>query len=207
VKLYTFPMSNNCMKVVAVMNQLGLAAESEFIDLAKGGQMDAGFVKLNPNHMVPTLADGDFALWESNAIMQYLCSRKPGTSLYPTDPKVQADINRWMFWQSGHLNAAVGVIQFERMVKGMMGMGDPNPALVDPALERFHRFAAVLDGHLSGREWIVGREPTLADFSVGSSFIYAVPSQLPMEKYAEVRRWYGKLAALPAWADAMPSGG
>lgn len=203
MRLYTFPMSNNVMKVVAVMNHLGLSSDSHFIDLTKGAQLAADFVKKNPNHMVPTLEDGDFMLWESNAIMQYLCSKKPGSTLYPNDPKVQADINRWMFWQLAHLGAAVGTIQFERMVKGMVGGGTADDAVVQPALERYKRFAAVLDGHLTGREWIVGNEPTLADFAVGSCFIYAVAADLPLEPYAQVRRWYAKLASLPAWSSAV----
>ncbi len=204
MKLYSYPLSNNVIKVVAVMNQLGLSAESDFIDLTKGGQMAPEFVKLNPNHMVPTLADGDFVIWESNAIMQYLCSKKAGNTLYPTDPKVQADINRWMFWQSGHLGTAVGAIQFERMIKGLLGFGGPDEAVVAPALERYNRFAAVLDGHLKGRDWLVGSNATLADYSVGSCFVYAGPSQLPLDDYAEIRRWYGKLNAIPAWTSAQP---
>ena len=69
--------------------------------------------------------------------------------------------------------------------------------------QRYKRFAAVLDGHLAGREWIVGDQPTLADFAVGSCFIYAVAADLPLEPYAQVRRWYAKLASLPAWSSAV----
>ncbi len=206
MKLYTFPMSNNAMKVVAVIKHLGLDAQSELVDLSKGKQLEPGFVKLNPNHMIPTLQDGDFVLWESNAIMQYLCTKKPGTSLYPSDPTVQCDINRWMFWQSGHLGPAVGAIQFERMIKGMLGAGAPDEAVVAAALDRFNRFAKVLDGHLAGREWIVGDALSLADFSVGSCFVYAAPAGLPMDGYPNVERFYAKLCALPAWAAATAPG-
>lgn len=206
MKLYTFPMSNNAMKVVAVIKHLSLDAESEMVDLSKGKQLEPDFVKLNPNHMIPTLRDGDFVLWESNAIMQYLCTKKPGSTLYPSDPKVQCDINRWMFWQSAHMGDAVAAIQFQRMVKGLLGRGGPDPAVVEPALESFHRFAKVLDGHLATREWLVGSGVTLADFSVGSCFIYAGPVQLPIEGYPNLQAWYGRLMALPSWAAAVTSG-
>lgn len=207
MKLYTFPMSNNAMKVVAVIKQLGLEADAELVDLSKGKQLEPGFVKLNPNHMIPTLEDGDFVLWESNAIMQYLCSKKPGNTLYPSDARAQCDLNRWMFWQSSHLGPAVGTIQYERMIKGMLGGGPADEAVVAAALERFNRFAKVLDGHLAGREWIVGDGLSLADFSVGSCFVYAGPAGLAMDALPSVERWYAKLCALPAWAAATTPGG
>jgi glutathione S-transferase len=81
MKLYHFPRSPNTRKVLAVIVHLGLNTELETVDLLKGEQMKPEFIRLNPNHKTPALQDGDFLLWESNAIMQYLASRKPGSKL------------------------------------------------------------------------------------------------------------------------------
>ncbi len=95
MKLYHFPHSPNTRKVLAVINYLELDTELEMVNLVTGEQMKPEFIQLNPNHKIPTLEDGDFSLWESNAIMQYLATQKPGNKLWPSDSKVQADISRW----------------------------------------------------------------------------------------------------------------
>ncbi len=71
------------------------------------------------------------------------------------------------------------------------------------ALPEFHRCADVLNGHLKGRNWLTGANLTVADFAVGSAMAMAVPAQYPMAGYGEITRWYGALAALPAWKKSL----
>lgn len=204
MKLYEFPMSPNSRRVVAVLHHLGLDCERETVDLSKGAQMSPDFLKLNPNHMIPTLVDGDFVLWESNAIMQYLCAKVPNNALYPADPRVQADINRWQFWQASHWGSACSVMVFERVVKKFFMNAEADPAEVAKGEERFHRFAQVLEDYLKGREWLVGGSVTLADLSVGSFLDLAELAKYPMAAYSEIPRWYGNIQQLPAWKSSAP---
>jgi len=120
------------------------------VDLLKEEQMKPEFVRLNPNHKTLAFQDGDFLLWELSAIMQYLASRKPGSKLWPSDPKVQADISRWQCWQLAHWGPACDTLTYERMVKKITGEGDPDPAEIAKGEENFHLFAAVLNQHLKG---------------------------------------------------------
>jgi glutathione S-transferase len=205
MKLYELPMSPNARKVVAVLHHLNLDCERETVDLSKGEQMRPDFLKLNPNHMIPTLVDGDFVLWESNAIMQYLCSKVPNNSLMPNDPRLQVDINRWLFWQVGHWGRACGVFIFERVIKKLFMSAEADPQELAKGEEAFHRFAAVLEGHLKGRDWLVGNSVTLADFAVGSFLDLAEMAQFPMTAYKEIPRWYGNLQQLPAWVSSAPT--
>jgi glutathione S-transferase len=201
MKLYEFPLSPNSRRVVAVLHHLDLDCEREVVDLSKGAQMQPDFVSLNPNHMIPTLVDGDFVLWESNAIMQYLCSKVPNNTLYPVDPRVQADINRWQFWQASHFGSACGIMIFEKVVKKFFMQAEAD---LQEVAERFHRFAQVLEQHLKGRDWLVGNGVTLADFSVGSFLALAELAQYPMSPYTEIPRWYGNIQQLPAWLSSAP---
>src|SRR3954463_11342499 len=82
MKLYGFPLSPNTWKVRAVIAHLGLPVEEIFVDLSKGEQMAPSYLMLNPTGRTPTLVDGDFVLWESTAIINYLASKKPST-LWP----------------------------------------------------------------------------------------------------------------------------
>ncbi|MFZ2452216.1 MAG: glutathione S-transferase family protein [Methylovulum miyakonense] len=205
MKLYYFPISPNSRRVIAVLHHLGLDCDLQVVDLSKGQQMTPEFLKLNPNHMIPTLVDGDFVLWESNAIMQYLCSKVPDNSLLSTDAKVMADINRWQFWQASHFGRACGTFIFENIIKGALNLGEPDAQELAKGTENFHRFAKVLEKHLTGREWLVGDHFTLADFSVGSFLDLAVMAQYPMEGYVEIARWYNAIEQIPAWQSSAPA--
>lgn len=203
MKLYGFPPSPNTRKVQAVAVHLGLPLEFEFVDITKGGSRTPQFLALNPAGRTPLLVDGDFKLWESNAIMQYLASRKKNT-LWPEDDRARADIARWQFWQVAHWHEGCGGFLWENLVKKLLLGAETDPAALKRAEEAFHRDAPVLDGHLATRQYLVNDTLTLADFAVGSYLHFAVPAQLPLERYRNIQAWYSRIEALPAWRETAP---
>ena len=203
MKLYYFP-TDNSLKVLAVAYQLGIDLELERVNLIRGEQLSPEYLALNPNHMAPTLVDGEFVLWESNAIMQYLSDTRTGVgTLWPADPQVRADVSRWQCWQLAHWGPPCGTLVFERIIKSMASLGEPDAAEVAKAEESFHTYAKVLNRHLKGRTWLVGDELTLADFSVGAPLTFTEPAQLPVQPYPEIQRWYEGLKALDSWRQAL----
>ena len=202
MKLHVTPPSPRAFKVVAVLHHLGLEAELAIMDLVRGDQLKPDFIALNPNHRMPVLEDDGFVLWESNAIMQYLASKRPESGLWPSDPKRQADVSRWQCWELAHWERACGTLLFERFVKGRFGQGDPDPHEVARGEREFHDFAHVLDQHLRSRDWLVDRTLTLADVSVGCWLTCAQLGRYPLDEYREIARWYRNLEALPAWRKA-----
>jgi glutathione S-transferase len=153
---------------------------------------------------MPTLTDGDFVLWESNAILFYMAAKRPESGLWPSDLCGQADVLRWLAWESAQWDAeSVGMVAFEKGSKSVLGLGAPDPVFIARGEQNFTRFAAVLDDQLKGRTWLVGERLTIADFSIGGLVPTAARMGLPLARFREIGRWYEGLAALPAWQDAV----
>jgi glutathione S-transferase len=204
MKLYGFPPSPNTWKVRAVAAHLGLRLDFELVDLTKGQSRTLEFLALNPTGRTPVLVDGDFKLWESNAIMQYLASRVPN-SLWPGDARARADILRWQSWQLAHWANGCDPLIFERLVKAFLNVGAPDPAIVAKGIESFNREASVLDAHLAKQPYLAGKELTLADFSVAAPLFYAKEAELPLTPCPHVRVWFARVSALPAWRETAPA--
>ena len=204
MKLYGFSGSPRTWKVRAVAAHLGIPLEYQKLDVSKGENRTPQYLALNPAGRTPTLVDGDFVLWESDAIMQYLASKTPNT-LWPDDPRTRADIMRWQNWQSAHWGSDACVpLMFQNLVKGIFGLGAPDAAVVAKATEAFNKEAAVLDQHLAKHDWLVGSAPTLADFTVGSYLSTPTRPSCRLPPTRTLRRWFERLSALPCWAETAP---
>jgi glutathione S-transferase len=199
MRLYHHPFSLSARRAVMTALHLDAPVELVLVDLTKQEHMRPEFLRMNPNHRVPVLEDGDFYLWESHAIMQYLAEKTPGQTLYPADIRGRADVNRWLFWCGQHFSPAVGILNWERAVKGLIGLGAADPAEVKRGEKLFADLAAILDVHLAGRPYICGAELTLADLAIAAPLGHAVPAKLPVERYGHIRTWLGQIQALPAW--------
>lgn len=204
MKLYVFPPSMRAFKVIALKNHLGLECEMQIVDLGKGDQLSPEYIAMNPNKKMPVLEDEGFVLWESNAILFYLATKKPESGLWPSDVQRQADVLRWLAWESAHWDSeACGAVAYEKVSKTVLGLGVAELAFVARGEQNFNRFAAVLNESLQGRKWLVGNDLTIADFSVGVWVPSAQRLELPIAKYPEILRWYDGLAALPAWQASL----
>ena len=205
MKLYGFPPSPNTWKVRALAAHLGVPLELEFIDLSKGAQYAPAYLALNPTGRTPTLVDGDFKLWESNAILQYIAG-KSANSLWPNDDaKKRADIAHWQFWQLAHWGAeACQPLTFQRLVKKILNLGPPDEAAIAKGIEAFNKEAKMLDVHLAKQPYLVGKDLTIADFAVAAPLLYAKEAEMPLAPYANLRGWFDRVAALPCWRETAP---
>ncbi len=204
MKLFFHPLSGNSRRALLVATHLDVPLERIVVDLPKGEQRGARHLERNPNGRVPVLQDGDFVLWESRSIMQYLADKTPGQTLYPVDPQRRADVNRWLFWCAAHMAPAVSVVVFENFVKAVSGRGGPDPLEVARGEALVGQFAPILDAHLNGKTWITQDQVTLADYSLAASFALASPARLPIADYASLRAWLGRVQELPAWQRTQP---
>ena len=204
MKLYGFPPSPNTWKVRALAAHLGVPLELEFIDLSKGAQYAPAYLALNPTGRTPTLVDGDFKLWESNAILQYIAG-KSANALWPNDTRTRADIAHWQFWQLAHWGAeACQPLTFQRLVKKILNLGPPDEAAIAKGIEAFNKEAKMLDAYLAKHPYLVGKDVTIADFAVAAPLLYAKEAEIPLGPYANLRGWFDRVTALPCWREAAP---
>jgi glutathione S-transferase len=199
MRLYHHPFSFNARRAVMTALHLQVPVELVQIDLARRENFTPEFLRLNPNHKVPVLEDGDLHLWESFAIMQYLADVTPGQTVYPADVRSRADVNRWLFWCSQHFSPAIAIFNWENCVKAIVGLGGPDSAEMQRGMQLFPPLAEILDNHLAGRTWISGPALSLADLAIAAPLGHAAVARLPVDPYANIRRWMRQVEELPAW--------
>jgi len=200
MKLYVANGAPNARKVRAVVNHLGIEVELVFLDFFKGELKSEAYLRLNPTGRIPTLEDEGLVLWESNAINKYLCGKCPGTTLYPADPRIQADIDRWLSWELAHFNQQIGIIGFQSVLKPNLTGAGPDEHLVAWSVRNLHQHADILERHLQGRRYIVGEGITIADYAL--CHIESLKDVIPFDwsSYPNVNAYYERMRAIPHWA-------
>ncbi|HYQ14267.1 MAG TPA: glutathione S-transferase family protein [Polyangiaceae bacterium] len=204
MKLYMNPLSPNVRRVRITAAALELPLQEITLDFAKGEHKRPDYLALNPNGAVPTLVDGELVLTESRAIMQYLASKKPEACLLPSDEPARADVVRWQFWDAAHFSPPLGALTFEKIIKPLMGLGEPSQDKIDEASANLRRFGAVLDERLRGQRYLVGDSLTVADLTVASSLMYAKQTNAPLTDFANLQAWFSRISDTAAWRLTEP---
>ena len=200
MKVYADPITVNCRKVLAGLDLIGAPFERVHVDYFNGEQKNAAYLAINPNASVPALVDGDFVLWESNAILQYAADKAGNEDAYPRDLQTRADINRWLLWESSSWFPSCYVFLVENCVKPLLG-GAADPAVLDAQAVQFHKLAAILDARLAGRQWVAGGlQPTIADIALAAPLHLHAWQKLPLADHPNLKRWMTEgVESLPSW--------
>lgn len=192
MKLYQFPFSPNCQKVIALAHEVGLPLELTSVDLFKGEARVPALLAKNPNGKLPILEDGDFVLWESTAMLAYIASAAGRADLAPTAPRQRADVDRWNLWGGVHFGAAIRKVAFERIVKKLGGLGAPDEAIVKAGTEEFQLVASVLDQSLGTKEYVCG-PLTVADFALAPYAAITASCGLDFAPYPRAQAWLARM--------------
>ena len=203
MKLYYDPITVNCRKVVAGLDLIGASYDEEILDYFAGDQKQPAYTALNPNAELPTLVDDDLVLWESNAIMVYASEKLGNLSVYPDDPKIRADITRWLLWESSKWFGTCYAYLVENVVKPILD-DVPDEALLADHAPTFHAQAQILEDALAGREWLCDDHATIADIAVAAPMHLHAVQKLPLDDYPNIRAWMARVEALPCWQKSDP---
>lgn len=199
MQLYYHPFSSASKRATMTASELEMPLELVHVGdlLAPSTKSEIG--RLNPNGRIPILVDGDFILWESCAISQYLCDKTPGQQLYPNDFRARADINRWQFWSAQHLTPAIGAVGWERVGKPAFGKGDPDPKEIQRGESQLDSLFPILNEHLKSNEWMCLDRFTLADIAIAAPLMIAEPAGLHIERFGHIARWFRAVENRPSW--------
>jgi glutathione S-transferase len=207
MKLYHDPITVNCRKVLAGFGLMSVSFEKSHVSYLGGGHKAPEYLEINPNGALPALVDGDFKLWESNAILQYAAEKAGAFAYYPREPKMRADIHRWQLWESAHWYPSCYVYLIENVAKPMMNT-EPDQAAIDREAPNWHRLANVLEKRLTDQAWICGHSVTLADIAVAAPMHLHPYQKLPLDIYPNIQRWMTeRVEELPCWkaTDVAPA--
>ncbi|KAI0698194.1 glutathione S-transferase C-terminal-like protein [Cerioporus squamosus] len=199
--LYSHKTGPNGWKVAFVLEEFGLSYHSIYLDLVKQEQRAPEHTQYNPNGRIPTLIDhhnGDFVIWESNAILLYLVDKYDKEhKLSVTDEKEKHSLLQWLFFQASGQGPYYGQVFWFK---------NAHPERVPSAVERYQneilRVFGVLDGVLAKQPsgWLVGGKLTIADLSFVMWDLAAITlalknrDDLNVEKmYPAFYRWHQRL--------------
>lgn len=164
IKILGKASSINVRKVLWTCVELGVNYEREDYGSGFASVQTDDFRALNPNAMVPVLVDGDFVLWESNAICRYLAN---GSQLLPSEPKSRAKVEQWMDWQATELNNSW---RYAFMALVRQSALHQDPAMIQAGIAAWNLHMAILDAHLAKtKRFATGDQFTLADVVLGLS--------------------------------------
>jgi glutathione S-transferase len=194
MKLYQFPFSPNCQKVVALAHEVGVQLELATVELFKGEARTPAMLAKNPNGKLPILEDDDFVLWESNAMLAYIAAKAGRADLAPVTTRERAEVDRWTAWQGAHFGPAIRKVAFERVVKKLGGLGAPDEALVKAGIAEFATTAGVLEQSLGSKEYVCGRL-TIADFALAPYAALTASCGLDFEPYPKAQAWLSRMTA------------
>ncbi len=194
LQVYLDPATINSRKLLAGLELLGMPYEIKHINYFTGAHKQPDYLAINPNGRLPAAKDGDFALWESDAILQYAADLSGSDRHYPKDLKKRADVNRWLLWEVSAWQPSCYTFFIENAVKPLMG-APPDQAL----LENWRQLAGILDARLAKSRWLVGEEVTIADIAVAAPMHVHKRQGLPLDEFPNLKRWMGEIEKLPCW--------
>ncbi len=195
LKLYDHPLSGNCYKVRLALNQLGVEYEREYLDIFKGEQHSLEYQAINPNKKIPVLIDGDFHMWESNAILLYLGKKYSPNPLYPEDLRTFGTVAQWLFFGKTSIDPNLAVARYL-----MRFVSPENRDERDLNKVRTQGNAAlqVLDNHLEHTDFLAGSY-SIADIACYPYVNTAPEGGIDLSPYPSVILWCNRIQSQPGY--------
>jgi len=190
--------SINVQKTMWCAAELGIDVEREDIGGKFGGNDTPEYLSLNPNGLVPTMQDGDTVLWESQAILRYLCEREGRSPWYPGDLKGRGLANQWMDWYLTRLHPPMTVI-FWALIRTKPQ--DRDLDAMDKAVGQASEYWRMVDTQLENTAYIIGDEPSMGDIPLGCSVNRWYTLEVERPALPNLEAYYQRLQESPHYCE------
>ncbi|EDW28062.1 GL27301 [Drosophila persimilis] len=197
--LYYMPSPGASRAVIMTAKAVGVEFNKKVVVNAfEGDHLKPDFVKINPQHTVPTLVDNGFVLWESRAILIYLAEKYgKDDSLYPKDPQKRAVVNQRLFFDLATLYDAISSYYYPAFKTGKFGPPE--------AWKKIENGFELLNTFLEDQEYVAGSNLTIADISILATISTIEVVDFDLKKYPNVARWYANAKKVtPGWDETSP---
>ncbi len=193
--------SSNVMKVIWLLEELNLPYDRIDVGGAFGKTDTPEYRAMNPTGLVPTLQEDTFTLWESNAILRYLCATyAPDGPLWPQQLHARANVDHWMDAQQTVLNRPMTTL-FLGLVRTPPEKRDN--AAIAQAIKDTARVWHMVSAQLAHHPYLAGDELTLADFPWGPFVHRWFNMEFDRPEVPHLRAWYDRLLERPAYKEHL----
>lgn len=193
---YYLPPSPPCRSVEMCAKAVGVQLNKKIINVFAGEQMNPEFIKINPQHTIPTIVDNGFVLWESRPILIYLAEKYDQSgNLYPKVPKVKAIINQRLYFDMGVFFKSF--VDF--YVPVMMKNQPADPEKFKQVEEAFNH----LETFLTAKLYVADTDTyTIADIALVATMTNFEAVGFDYTKYPNVAKWYNNCKqVIPGYAE------
>lgn len=192
MKLYGTPPTRT-LRVIWMLNELGLEYEQVPVDLMQGEHLQPDFLGLNPAAKVPVLVDGSQVITESAAIQLYLAEKYPQAGFIPSAVEERAQMYRWIFFLMTEIEPPLWrIARHTFLYPDEMRI----PQDVDQARQECREMLAVLERHMQEREYLVGDRLSVADFNAAYTLDWANEENL-LDAAPRLREYLKAMYARP----------
>lgn len=196
IKLHCFGESGHSYKAALALELSGLEWEPVFVDFFKGEARSDAYKEINPMGEAPVMIDTehDYRLTQSGAIMDYIVHLTG--KLTGDTPEERREILRWVLWDNHKMSSQAGVLRF---MMNFLPAEKRSADVIGFLAGRTKAALAVLEAHLSERDWIVGDHLTIADISNCSYLYYPEPFGFDRADYPAIDAWLTRISETPGW--------
>ena len=188
--------SINVQKVMWCAAELGIDVDRHDIGLQFGGNDTPEYLAKNPNGLIPTLEDGDLTVWESNTIVRYLGETYAQGEWALSTSADRARASQWMDWHLSTIHAPLSLV-FRALIRTPEPERDMDA--VNQAVATVNKFWMVLNGHLAGRNYVLGDSPSVGDIPVGCAVYRWYSMDIERPEMPNLTAWYDRLQARDAY--------
>jgi glutathione S-transferase len=196
LKIWGRVNSVNVKKALWAAEELGLKYQRIDAGMEHGVNTTPEYRRINPTGLVPTIEDDGFTLWESHTIVRYLAAKHGAGSLWPTDARARADVDRWMDWTHSFSR------EFQRPVFWPLVRTPPEKRdmkAIGEAVRKCGEMLGIVDAALAGRSYLGGNQLTMGDVPLGCHVQLWMRLAIERPRQPNLEAWFARLCERPAY--------